>query len=47
MLFIFSKAHSVQIAWNSLVPAARSNVRNVVADSPLGPLGFIRTRNVG
>ncbi|WP_377289494.1 hypothetical protein [Rhizobium sp. SG2393] len=47
MLFIFSKPNFLQIAWNSQVPANQSRVRNMVADSPMGPLGFIRTRNVG
>ncbi len=47
MLFIFSKQNFVQIAWNSKVPATQSRVRNMVAEAPLGPLGFIRTRSVG
>ena len=28
-------------------PLGRARVRNVVLDAPLGPLGVIRTRNVG
>ncbi len=47
MLFIFSKPNFVQIAWNGVAPKIQSRVRNVVMDAPLGPLGFIRTRNVG
>lgn len=47
MLYIFSKPNFVQIAWNSKVPASQSRVRNVVLDAPFGPLGFIRTSNVG
>ena len=47
MLFIFSKPNFVQIAWNGVAPKSQSRVRNVVMDAPLGPLGFIRTRNVG
>jgi hypothetical protein len=47
MLFIFSKPNFVQIAWNGEAPQTQSRVRNVVMDAPQGPLGFIRTRNVG
>ncbi|KOF12589.1 hypothetical protein AC244_33555 [Ensifer adhaerens] len=47
MLYIFSKANFVQIAWNSKALAGQSRVRNVVLDAPFGPLGFIRTSNVG
>ena len=47
MLFIFSKPNFVQIAWNGEAPRSQSRVRNVVMDAPFGPLGFIRTRNVG
>jgi hypothetical protein len=47
MLFIFSKPNFVQIAWNSQAPRSQSRVRNMPVDSPLGPLGFIRTSNVG
>lgn len=47
MLFIFSKPNFVQIAWNSVAPASQSRVRNTVMQSPMGPLGFIRTRSVG
>ncbi|MQW85957.1 hypothetical protein GHJ82_03460 [Sinorhizobium saheli] len=47
MLFVFSKPNFVQIAWNSRTPRNQSRVRNVVMDAPVGPLGFIRTSNVG
>jgi hypothetical protein len=47
MLYIFSKPNFVQIAWNGEAPKSQSRVRNLVMDTPLGPLGFIRTRNVG
>lgn len=47
MLFIFGKPNFVQIAWNSKAPSNQSRVRNVVMDAPFGPLGFIRTSNVG
>lgn len=47
MLYIFSKPNFVQIAWNGEAPKSESRVRNVVLDAPLGPLGVIRTRNVG
>ena len=47
MLYIFSKPNFVQIAWNGQAPKRESRVRNVVLDAPLGPLGVIRTRNVG
>ncbi|KQU86178.1 hypothetical protein ASD02_07110 [Ensifer sp. Root1252] len=47
MLYIFSKPNFVQIAWNSKAPVSQSRVRNVVLDAPFGPLGFIRTSNVG
>ncbi|THK37163.1 hypothetical protein EHS39_15155 [Ensifer sp. MPMI2T] len=47
MLFVFSKPNFVQIAWNSKAPSSQSRVRNVVMDSPRGPLGFIRTSNIG
>ena len=47
MLFIFGKTNFVQIAWNGRAPKSESRVRNVVADAPLGPLQFIRTRSVG
>ncbi|ABR60601.1 hypothetical protein GOC91_23595 [Sinorhizobium medicae] len=47
MLFIFSKPNFVQIAWNSRAPEGQSRVRNVVAEAPVGPLGFIRTTNIG
>ncbi|NUS71590.1 MAG: hypothetical protein HOQ41_24810 [Ensifer adhaerens] len=47
MLYIFSKPNFVQIAWNSKVPSSQSRVRNLVADAPFGPLGVIRTSNVG
>lgn len=47
MLFIFSKPNFVQIAWNGRVPQIQSRVRNLISDAPLGPLGFIRTRNIG
>lgn len=47
MLFIFSKPNFVQIAWNSRVPDGQSRVRNVVAEAPVGPLGLIRTSNIG
>ena len=47
MLFIFSKTNFVQIAWNGEAPRNESRMRNVVADAPLGPLHFIRTRSIG
>ncbi|WP_164476161.1 hypothetical protein [Sinorhizobium glycinis] len=47
MLFIFSKPNFVQIAWNAQAPRSQSRVRNMPVDSPFGPLGFIRTSNVG
>ncbi|PDT54749.1 MULTISPECIES: hypothetical protein [Sinorhizobium] len=47
MLFIFSKPNFVQIAWNAQAPRSESRVRNIPADAPFGPLGFIRTSNVG
>lgn len=47
MLFIFSKPNFVQIAWNGETPPTESRVRNLVMDTPMGPLGIIRTRNVG
>ena len=47
MLFIFSKPNFLQIAWHGEAPKSQSRERNVVMDAPLGPLGFIRTRNVG
>ncbi|WP_457583480.1 hypothetical protein [Ensifer canadensis] len=47
MLYIFSKPNFVQIAWNSKAPVSQSRVRNVVLDAPFGPLGLIRTSNVG
>ncbi|KSV65759.1 hypothetical protein N185_01685 [Sinorhizobium sp. GW3] len=47
MLYIFSKPNFVQIAWNSKVPSSQSRVRNLVVDAPFGPLGVIRTSNVG
>ena len=47
MLFIFSKPNFVQIAWNSCMPRTQSRVRNMEMSAPLGPLGFVRTRNVG
>ncbi|MCD1263608.1 hypothetical protein MNR02_06965 [Shinella sp. H4-D48] len=47
MLFIFSKPNFVQIAWNGVAPQNQSRVRNEVMDAPLGPLGVIRTRNIG
>ncbi|MGB3874226.1 hypothetical protein [Shinella zoogloeoides] len=47
MLYIFSKPNFVQIAWNGQAPRSESRVRNVVMDAPLGPLGVIRTGNVG
>jgi hypothetical protein len=47
MLFVFSKPNFVQIAWNSKAPKNQSRERNVVMDAPFGPLGLIRTSNVG
>ncbi|WP_018240058.1 hypothetical protein [Ensifer sp. BR816] len=47
MLFIFSKPNFVQIAWNAQAPRSQSRVRNTPVDAPFGPLGFIRTSNVG
>ncbi|MFC6443994.1 hypothetical protein [Shinella zoogloeoides] len=47
MLYIFSKQNFVQIAWNGKAPRSESRVRNVVLDAPLGPLGVVRTGNVG
>ena len=47
MLYIFSKQNFVQIAWNGEAPKNESRVRNVVLDAPLGPLGVVRTGNVG
>jgi len=47
MLYIFSKQNFVQIAWNGRAPKSESRVRNLIMDAPLGPLGFIRTRNIG
>ncbi|AEG04687.1 hypothetical protein HR059_09040 [Sinorhizobium meliloti WSM1022] len=47
MLFVFGKPNFVQIAWNSKAPNGQSRVRNVVAEAPVGPLGLIRTSNVG
>jgi hypothetical protein len=47
MLYIFSKQNFVQIAWNGKAPQSESRVRNVVLDAPLGPLGVVRTGNVG
>ena len=47
MLFIFSKPNFVQIAWNGQAPKNESRVRNIVMDAPQGPLGVIRTRNIG
>ncbi|MEY9829489.1 hypothetical protein ABIA25_001304 [Sinorhizobium fredii] len=45
--FIFSKPNFVQIAWNSQAPRSQSRIRNTPLDAPFGPLGFIRTSNVG
>lgn len=47
MLFIFSKPNFVQIAWNACAPRSHSRVRNTEMSAPLGPLSFVRTRNVG
>ncbi|EJK82118.1 hypothetical protein MOV66_21280 [Agrobacterium sp. SHOUNA12C] len=47
MLFIFNNKNSIQIAWNSKLPAPRPDTRLQQLDTRSGPVGFIRTYSVG
>ncbi|MDL2397695.1 hypothetical protein [Rhizobium mayense] len=47
MLFIFNNKNSIQIAWNSKLPSRRPESRLQQLDTRFGPIGFIRTYNVG
>jgi hypothetical protein len=47
MLFIFNNKNSIQIAWDSKVPAAKPQTRAQELDVRVGTVGLIRTNNAG
>ena len=47
MLVIFNNKNSIQIAWDSKVPAAKPQTRAQELDVRVGTVGLIRTNNAG